>query len=638
MNNFELFLFILESKMDSNSKFFNPPPEMERSRERKIEDLYPNPYQREPSHAHSIPQKPERPLFFPLGASHMFNPELRPKDKWEGNETPHGGFRDDKPRGFLGHGMHDSAFRPTERFDNAGREQEYREQRAREILGLGMNDLPFRPTEKWDLIEQAQHFREHKPRDRFEHGASNSELRHRDKWHNHEAPQDYREPKHKEMHGSEISDLRHKEKWHNTETPRDHGEQKSEMSNSDLRLKDKWQLNETPLEHRDQKPEISNSDIRPKEKWPGNEIPQDYREQKPSMSNSDLRPKDKWPGDETPQDYREQKPEISELSPKEILPDNEIPHELREEKPIGILGHIHESAFKQPETEYELKDQKPIGILSHGIPEIRPKQENLNDISPFETENYNTDNHEIEEAATPPERKHIIDSDDNSDEAPSPIPMDSCQVNMIEGKQEIQHDDDHIIINPKIDQDDVNDAKVEGKYEQGGRDSPEMGYMECRAVEEPKKPKVKNFGCGLCERRFYKNASLAEHMRMHTGEKPFSCDVCEKTFAQNSALTRHKRTHTGEKPYECETCQKVFSDSSGLSKHKQRKHGKIVNKRKSAARKAKPGELFDYGEFDYDESILLPPVMVEPPRIIDIPGGPETVEIKLEPGSSRFNF
>ena len=587
--------------MDSNSKFFNPPPDMERPRERKIEDLYPNPYPRESSHAHNIPPKPERPLFFPLGASHMFNPELRPKDKWDGNEAPHG-FREDKPRGFLGHGMHDSAFRPTERYDNAGREQEFREQRAREILGLGMNDLPFRPTEKWDLNEQAQHFREHKPRDRFEHGAaSDSELRHKDKWHSNEAPQDYREQKHREILGHEISDLRPKDKWSDNETPRDYREHKPEMSNSDLRPKDKWQDNETPQDYSEEKPEVSNPDLRPKDKWQLNEAPQD---QKPEMSDPNLRP-------------------------------NEVPQELREEKPIGILGHMHDPAFKpSTESDNELKDQKPIGILSHGIPEIRPKQENITDTPQFET-----DNNDREEAATPPERKHIIDhSDDNSDSAPSPIPMDSCQVNMIEGKQEIQDDDDHIIINPKIDHDDEgNDAKQEGKFEQEGRESPEMGYMECRAVEEPKKPKVKNFGCGLCERRFFKNASLAEHMRMHTGEKPFACDVCEKTFAQNSALTRHKRTHTGEKPYECEACDKVFSDSSGLSKHKQRKHGKIVDPRRSAARKAKPGELFDYGEsFDYDESILLPPVMVEPPRIADVPGGAETVEIKLEPGSSRY--
>ncbi|XP_075730763.1 uncharacterized protein LOC142774258 [Rhipicephalus microplus] len=81
----------------------------------------------------------------------------------------------------------------------------------------------------------------------------------------------------------------------------------------------------------------------------------------------------------------------------------------------------------------------------------------------------------------------------------------------------------------------------------------------------------KPFECGTCGRSFIRKNCLVSHQRLHTGEKPFKCPSCTKYFKSLSNLYVHERTHTNERPYTCEMCDYSSAKSSNLKRH-QRTH------------------------------------------------------------------
>ena len=76
-----------------------------------------------------------------------------------------------------------------------------------------------------------------------------------------------------------------------------------------------------------------------------------------------------------------------------------------------------------------------------------------------------------------------------------------------------------------------------------------------------------NCKCDECGKVFSKNASLRQHMPIHTNERRFKCEFCGKSFIQSDHLTSHMQTHTGERAFMCSICRQFFTRGASLARH-----------------------------------------------------------------------
>lgn len=104
----------------------------------------------------------------------------------------------------------------------------------------------------------------------------------------------------------------------------------------------------------------------------------------------------------------------------------------------------------------------------------------------------------------------------------------------------------------------------------------------------------KPFTCDVCSKPFRTKGNLLEHKRVHNSlwsmnnvikplqpmdditsvsrfvgsvDQRFQCTYCAKPFRTYTALLNHERVHTREKPFECSVCNKCFRTKSNLTEH-----------------------------------------------------------------------
>jgi len=69
-------------------------------------------------------------------------------------------------------------------------------------------------------------------------------------------------------------------------------------------------------------------------------------------------------------------------------------------------------------------------------------------------------------------------------------------------------------------------------------------------------------------------ASLRDHFRSHTREKPYVCNVCNKKYSFRGSLSLHRRKHSGSR-FHCLTCLRNFTQKSTLQYHMLAVHKRV---------------------------------------------------------------
>jgi len=103
----------------------------------------------------------------------------------------------------------------------------------------------------------------------------------------------------------------------------------------------------------------------------------------------------------------------------------------------------------------------------------------------------------------------------------------------------------------------------------GGRYKSSRGLKyHIRSVHIQEKGEEKSHVCSACGKMFSQTVSLKAHIIfVHTNERPYHCETCDKAFKTKVNLAVHQTVHSSEKPFVCSTCGKCFRLDVLLKRH-----------------------------------------------------------------------
>jgi uncharacterized Zn-finger protein len=103
----------------------------------------------------------------------------------------------------------------------------------------------------------------------------------------------------------------------------------------------------------------------------------------------------------------------------------------------------------------------------------------------------------------------------------------------------------------------------------------------------------------VCQKAYYNDSSLKQHMNIHKGFRSHICDICGKAFNLPHTLRVHMNIHLDPEKYKCETCGRGFAQMTTLVKHRtkhtgERKYPCDVCAKAFKARREESGEKIFY--------------------------------------------
>ncbi|NWV42005.1 ZN581 protein, partial [Grantiella picta] len=104
-----------------------------------------------------------------------------------------------------------------------------------------------------------------------------------------------------------------------------------------------------------------------------------------------------------------------------------------------------------------------------------------------------------------------------------------------------------------------------------GRSFAYLSYLQRHSIAHSEhKPHV----CRACGKAFKRSSHLERHRFTHgDSAKPLGCPLCPRRCRDAGELAQHQRVHSGERPFGCPQCPLRFGDRNTLQRHRRRKHG-----------------------------------------------------------------
>ncbi|XP_051157083.1 zinc finger protein 160-like [Leptopilina boulardi] len=108
------------------------------------------------------------------------------------------------------------------------------------------------------------------------------------------------------------------------------------------------------------------------------------------------------------------------------------------------------------------------------------------------------------------------------------------------------------------------------------------GPVEPKIGEAGSSKTCVNYRCTLCK-KCYSKATLRNHIRGHTGERPFPCSKCSHSFSRRNDLNIHRKTcrqisqndkSNRQRNFSCAECSSAFFTKHALRQHMMRHNGK----------------------------------------------------------------